>query len=412
MIENTDDILNDESRLLKMEQLNLLDGKDEEAFDRLTRFAVKLLNAPISYLSLITPEKQILKSCIGFPEPYQTTKETPTEISYCQYVVKHNKPLIINDARTHDLVKDSLGITEFKAISYIGIPLVLNDGTVLGSFCVADLEAREWTSSEIEIVTELAQIATTEIDLRSQLLTHKNDQERLVQYAIEQESMELMQTFVQDTTHEFKTPISTIKTKIYLLSKMIGEDEQLQAKLQEVETQADRINQLVDSLLTLTRIDQVGQFEFNKGSINDSLRIVQGKCSDSLTAKSARLTLNLDDTLPIIAHDNEMIVIALTALVENAIQHIPDSDGEITITSRKDTKSVMVDVHNNGDVIPANELPRIFKRFYRNDHAHNTAGLGLGLTIAKKIIEQHNGAITVKSNEDEGTIFTITLPVE
>ncbi|PJF25901.1 MAG: hypothetical protein CUN53_10415, partial [Phototrophicales bacterium] len=115
-------IVQSPERLNALHRLNLLDSAPEEAFDRLTRLASYIIGAPITLVSLVDAERQFFKSQIGLPEPLATQRETPLSHSFCQHVVATNKPLIIDDARQHELVYDNLAIRDFDVIAYLGMP--------------------------------------------------------------------------------------------------------------------------------------------------------------------------------------------------------------------------------------------------------------------------------------------------
>ena len=167
------------ARLSALEQTSLLDASPDEAFDRLTRLATEILQAPISLVSLVEETRQYFKSCVGLPEPWATQRETPLTHSFCQHVVADAAPLIISDATQHPLVRDNLAIRDLGVVAYLGIPLTTSTGIVLGSFCVIDTHPRAWTKKEIALLTELAAWAMTEIELRRQVRLREKAEEIL-----------------------------------------------------------------------------------------------------------------------------------------------------------------------------------------------------------------------------------------
>ncbi len=156
----------DVERLAALEKSGLLDSKAEEAFDRLTRLASRLLKAPVSLVSLVTSQRQFFKSAIGLPDPWASQRESPLSHSFCKHVVQSRKPLIVANAPNHPLVGTNLAIRDLGVVSYCGIPIITSDGHVFGTFCVIDGHAREWMPEEIETMTDLAAAVVTEIELR------------------------------------------------------------------------------------------------------------------------------------------------------------------------------------------------------------------------------------------------------
>jgi PAS domain S-box-containing protein len=159
--------LRDPARLAALRRTTLLSASPDEAFDRLTRLATMTLGAPVALVTLVDAERQLLKGCIGLPEPWASARETGLTHSVCQHVVASNEPLIITDAREHPLVRDSLAIPDLGVVAYAGIPLLTSDGYALGSFCVIDHEPRVWTTRELTILRDLAASVMTEIELRA-----------------------------------------------------------------------------------------------------------------------------------------------------------------------------------------------------------------------------------------------------
>ena len=145
----------------------MLDTPTEEAFDRLTRLAARILDTPVALVSLVDEDRQFFKSCVGLPMPWALQRETSLSHSFCQHAVTSGEPLVIEDAREHPLVRDNLAIPDLGVVAYAGIPLITPDGHPLGSFCVIDAKPRAWTAQEIDILKDLAASVMTEIELRA-----------------------------------------------------------------------------------------------------------------------------------------------------------------------------------------------------------------------------------------------------
>ena len=158
--------LSDPARLAALSEMALLDSPAEEAFDRLTRLAARILRAPVALVSLVDADRQFFKSAVGLSGDLAITRETPLSHSYCKHVVDRGEPLIIEDAAAHPLLRDNPAVAEYNAIAYAGIPLATPQGHVLGSFCVVDNVPRRWTGEEIEILRDLAASVMAEIELR------------------------------------------------------------------------------------------------------------------------------------------------------------------------------------------------------------------------------------------------------
>jgi signal transduction histidine kinase len=159
--------LSDPDRLAALRATALLDSEPEEAFDRLTRLASRVLQVPVAVVSLVDEDRQFFKSCIGVPEPWSSRRGTPLSHSFCKHAVESAEPLTIEDAREHPLVRDNPAIRDLDVIAYAGFPLTTSDGAVLGTFCAIDSKPRIWTEDDVGFVKEMAAMAMTEVELRT-----------------------------------------------------------------------------------------------------------------------------------------------------------------------------------------------------------------------------------------------------
>ena len=159
------EILGNPDRLEALVRLGLLDTSAEEAFDRLTRLAQRILEVPITLVSLVDDHRQFFKSACGLPEPWASRRATPLSHSLCQHVVASGQPLVIEDAREHPLLRDNLALRDLNVVAYLGMPLKTADGQTVGSFCAIDTGRRIWSPSEQETMRELATSVMSEIAL-------------------------------------------------------------------------------------------------------------------------------------------------------------------------------------------------------------------------------------------------------
>jgi len=161
----SDPVLGNVRRLKALRETRLLDSATEEAFDRLAQLAAKLLNAPVALISLVDDDRQFFKSCVGLAEPWSTTRETPLSHSFCRHALSSAEPLVIEDARTHPLVRDNLAIRDLDVVAYAGVPLITPAGHALGTLCVIDHQPRSWTADQIETLKTLTAAVVSEIEL-------------------------------------------------------------------------------------------------------------------------------------------------------------------------------------------------------------------------------------------------------
>ena len=225
-----------------------------------------------------------------------------------------------------------------------------------------------------------------------------------------QQSFESQRRFIADASHDIRTPIAVVRGELELLQRRIEGDRQTTHALERAINELDRLNQLANDLLLLARAE-AGQLPQAR----------QQERLDELLAESAsslrRLASQRDVAIKVdiydaaeVQCDPQMLRRAVSNLIENAIKFSPNSTSVRTslfVTGRH-ASIVIID---RGEGIPARDLPRIFDRFYRGDRSRVDRGTGLGLTIAKAIIEDHGGSVHIASEPGAGTTITITLPV-
>jgi GAF domain-containing protein len=155
----------DPERLEALHATGLLDSELTPSFDRLARLAAHVLNAPVALVSLVDADRQFFKSCLGLPEPWASRRGSPLSHSFCQHAVALREPLLVDDSREHELLRDNLAIRDMGVVAYAGIPLIDADGFALGTLCVIDSRPRHWTSHQVQLLTDLAASVVTEITL-------------------------------------------------------------------------------------------------------------------------------------------------------------------------------------------------------------------------------------------------------
>jgi EAL domain-containing protein (putative c-di-GMP-specific phosphodiesterase class I) len=158
--------VHDAQRLGALHATGLMDAAREETFDRLTRLASRMLRVPCSVMSLVDADRQFFLSEDGMREDVAAARETPLSHSFCKHVVDRAAPLVVADAREDDLVADNLGVRDLDVIAYCGVPLRLADGHVVGAFCAIEPDPRQWSAGDVELLSDLAALATEAIELR------------------------------------------------------------------------------------------------------------------------------------------------------------------------------------------------------------------------------------------------------
>ncbi len=158
-------IRRDPARLAALRKSGLLDAAPTEGLDRLTRLGAKLLQAPASFISLVDEHRDFYISNFGFAEPLATSREL-TGQTFCHFAIADDEPLVIGDTRADDQYRHVPTVESLGVAAYLGIPLKLATGEVIGSFCVIDQHPHHWTESEVESAVDLAGLAVADLEMR------------------------------------------------------------------------------------------------------------------------------------------------------------------------------------------------------------------------------------------------------
>jgi signal transduction histidine kinase len=222
--------------------------------------------------------------------------------------------------------------------------------------------------------------------------------------------VQLLQQFISHMSHDLRTPLATMKVTQYLLRKELA--GQNSVRLDSLEQQTERLTEMVESMLTLLRLEKDEPIDLHDLDVNDLVNDVI-ECNRALAVTSkAQIYFVPGKGLPQSLGNKDELTIALSNLLINAIRYTP-AGSDIKISTLRDADRIVIRVCDNGIGISPEDLPHIFERFYRADQARGTqsGGFGLGLTITKVILDRHSGLIDVQSTLGEGSEFCVQLPI-
>lgn len=218
--------------------------------------------------------------------------------------------------------------------------------------------------------------------------------------------------FVANLSHELRTPIASLKALTETLQAGAIDDPAVAGDfLGRMNAEADRLAQMAEELGELSRIEG-GQVSLKKEPVDlpDLLAGVLDRLRAQAERAGLRLETRIDPGLPCVTADRGRLEQVLVNLVHNAIKFTAPG-GRVSVTASADSQHLTVSVSDTGVGISADDLPRVFERFYKADRARAGGGTGLGLAIARHIIEAHQGKIWVESVEGRGSTFSFSLPL-
>lgn len=225
-----------------------------------------------------------------------------------------------------------------------------------------------------------------------------------------EESLEAQKRFTADASHELRTPLTAMQTEIEvaLRDKAITKKQALELLNSNLE-EVGKLKSLSEGLLHLA--SSSGK-QITRRDVRLKLAAEAAIAKWEKTAKQRRIKIKPELKEVIVRGDQQSLTDLISILLDNAIKYSPDG-GRVSIKVKKSGKEALITVRDDGIGIKANDLPRIFERFYRTDNSRSKpspGGYGLGLSIAKKIADMHNGFIEVKSLPGKGSTFTVRLP--
>lgn len=222
----------------------------------------------------------------------------------------------------------------------------------------------------------------------------------------------LRRRLIGDVAHELRTPLTTIQG--YLEGLMDGVLEPDQATYRLIYDEVRRLHRLVEDLQELSRVEE-GAFrlQMRPEGVADLLAEAVQRWQAAYAEKGVRLAVEVPPHLPLVLADTERVQQVLNNLLANALRYTP-AGGQVTLSAHRQGEMVAIAVRDTGIGIPAEHLPHLFERFYRGDPSRSRAhgGSGIGLTIARGLVEAHGGRIWAESDgPGKGSCFTFTLPI-
>jgi signal transduction histidine kinase len=222
------------------------------------------------------------------------------------------------------------------------------------------------------------------------------------------ETDRLRRDLVANVSHELRTPITALQ--VVLENLVDGVEPPDPATLRTMLAQVERLGRLVKQLLDLSRLE-AGVVPLEHEPFDVEVLLNQAVRESQLSAPSVTMTVSVEPPDLELRADQERLHQVVANLVENAVRHSP-AEGTVAVTARRTGDHVTIDVSDDGPGIPDDEVARVFERFYRHDSARSSrdGGAGLGLAIAKWIVDLHGGDIHPERRQPHGCRMVVTLP--
>lgn len=398
------DIDTETKRMEALRRYQILDTPPDGNFDGITSLAAKLLKVPIALTTLVDTDRIWFKSRHGLK-----VEQIGRDPGLCASAILHGTPYVVENAEFDPRsLANPLVAGEFGLRFYAAVPLTTHDNYRLGTLCVLDTEPREIRTEDLEILTLLAGLVMDQMELRlaSRAIAEKN--------AELAELNEEKNGFLAMAAHDLRNPLTTVM----LLANLL--DEQEVGPLNEA--QAEMVSSVCDSSQVMLGLvndylefSAVGLRQIHLEKSSTCLASLVDTCVKSQQAqamqKGIRIEFEPPSQLSEISLDPARIRQALGNLIGNAIKFSP-SGSLISVIVRSEGILAVIEVSDEGPGIPPGEYEFLFKPFSATS-VQPTGGeksTGLGLSIAKRLVESHAGEIGVRSVVGKGSTFFIKLP--
>jgi len=340
----------------------------------------------------------------------QNTLETvsvPLDRSIAGIVFSQKKTAAVNDVGKSPFhFKSADQVSGYQTHTLVAAPILFRNESLGVIEVVNKSNGADYTGDDVTILEMLASQAAIAVqNTRLQKLMEKtqNDNKRLDK---------MKSDFVAITSHELRTPLGLIIGHSTFLRELI--DEEYRDQLDAIIKSAMRLKEIIENMSSMDNF-QSGMSVVRQRTVSVRRLILDTIVTYRQDAENKKLKLDLDlaDSDLMIEGDAQKIGVAITNLINNAITYTNEG-GHVFIVSEQVPGYVKVSVIDDGIGIPLKDLPHIFDRFYQVE-SHLTrkhGGMGLGLSVAKMMVEMHGGRIWAESNEGKGSIFTMLLPLD
>lgn len=225
----------------------------------------------------------------------------------------------------------------------------------------------------------------------------------------ERQRMKVLGEFIRDTSHDLRTPLSVIRSGLYLCSRTT-DVERIHAKVAVMDEHVSYLNSTIDKLQEMAVLDTMTDLTLVPADASLLLREAMVNLSEQAAAAGIEASLDLEPDLPKILAAPDKLIQAIRAVLDNAVR-FSKNGGHVILSGRGMGDRLRIAIEDDGIGMTQTQSTRVFDRFYKVEAARGVGGAGLGLAIAKRVIDLHGGKISLKSEPDIGTTVTIDLPL-
>jgi len=367
-------------------------------------------------IRILTPQGKTLQEFglyhdlpVTLNQSFTTYKYTASDLTlriYNQPVYDNNQFVaIVQVAQSLDDIQDTL--ERLFTTLLVSIPILVITAGLGGYF----LASRALAPID-QITSTTRQISAEDLSARLNIPIVNDEIGRLTQtlndmLARLDDSFQRERQFTNDASHELRTPLTAMQAILGVIREKRRTPEEYEQAIDDLNEETDRLQTLVENLLRLARGDKQKNNSFEEVNLSMLVKDVADSLRPLAEAKKILLNCEASENLIILGDSDELIRLFVN-LLDNAIKYT--EQGEISVTANCDGKNILIKVSDTGIGIRTEHISNIFERFYRVEESRTLRGAGLGLAIAKEIVNAHSGEIEVHSKIGQGTVFTVSLP--
>ncbi len=363
-----------------------------ELLSRIVGAAADMCSAQAASILLYDAVKHELRFEIAtnMDNPLLRGISVPVDSSIAGWMVTNRQPIIISDAQKDQRHFGQVGeAMNMPTGSMVGVPLIAKD-KVIGALEAINKLDGDFTQEDQDLLMALG--AQAAIAIENTRLFQQSDQ-------------------IAELIHELRTPMASLNTAVHLLNRSDLAEEQRQKIIAMVGSEIERLSELTTAFLDLSKLES-GRARFQSEScdirtlLEDSIEMMRSRAAE----RNISLRLEAPQEIPPILADIDKIKQVMLNLLSNAVKYnFPG--GSVVVGCESQPEQIAITVTDSGPGISAENLQRMFEKFYRVPGTEKLApGTGLGLSICKRIVEMHGGNILITSKVGTGTTFTVNLP--
>ena len=290
------------------------------------------------------------------------------------------------------------------------IPMISESGNLQGLITANPRSINDqFTWEEVELLITITSQASKILDrlrLQKKIMLEQEERKKV------EELNQLKSYFVSSVSHELRTPLTSIRMFAETLQHGTLQSEKTKQEYYTlINRESERLSRLVDNVLDFSRIERgIKEYHFVKTDVKQVIRKAILTMKYQFEKSKVKFSFRIPKNIPIIMADMDALEEVIINLLSNAMKY-SGSKKEVKLYVHQKSEELLISVEDKGIGIPPQDCDKIFDRFYRSQEAYHVKGMGLGLTLAKHVIEAHSGKIEVTSRIGKGSTFTIRLPL-